>query len=616
MKRVLFLFMLTFLCAFFTACGGELTTIIELEQDMSGRRIMKYEISKEEYAEYVSDPIAAVDSKIRANCPEELQYELEETKDSYIAVFTMEFASLEEAEEKITPLAREGEEYVIDCFIPEGVFCEGFFYEERFEAEAVMDWFVRLMNNTGYVEGGRVSNFIDKSLVILKYGGEIYSANSKIRVEEFSYVGVSELRIITHVNGDGTYDRTMELDISEFELKKKEQEIRLFMENSVPENAEGKWSQVVGMYTHTVSMKQMSAEQMQEAMRFYTHSEKTSFAEGEPEVFDDAEQYVLLSSDVCYEEDLDLKEFTPGSGGDVPITYQIKNANMIGELYHSIDGILPWDPLLLRDKWLIASPESQFSGLLGYMPTYDLLRTRDISLRYNGKFYYDVSEIYWNTEVKEKDNIRTEIVFIIPETVTDESISALVRNCRARIDESPEPLKVTATAKEVNGQNGISFLYEGSDSDHVLAREYLTHWKEDASEFCEAPTPISCFEESASPALTKTCVFEEYVSPMGYIDLPNEVYRDIPIYYNLDMPEKTKEAFRLTEAKDGSLQAEFTYGVDDLFNEPVGAITTAMNATGVSFLLLMITGVLSLVTVVVFFVMGIVKGIRKKRKAA
>ena len=190
MKRVLFLFMLTFLCALFTACGGELTTIIELEQDMSGRRIMKYEISKEEYAECVSDPIATVDSKIRANCPEELQYELEETKDSYIAVFTMEFASLEEAEEKITPLAREGEEYVIDCFIPEGVFCEGFFYEERFEAEAVMDWFVRLMNDTGYVEGGRVSNFIDKSLVILKYGGEIYSANAKIRVEDFSYVGV------------------------------------------------------------------------------------------------------------------------------------------------------------------------------------------------------------------------------------------------------------------------------------------------------------------------------------------------------------------------------------------------------------------------------------------
>ena len=78
------------------------------------------------------------------------------------------------------------------------------------------------------------------------------------------------------------------------------------------------------------------------------------------------------------------------------------------------------------------------------------------------------------------------------------------------------------------------------------------------------------------------------------------------------MPEKTKEAVRLTEAKDGSLQAEFTYGVDDLFNEPVGAITTAMNATGVSFLLLMIAGVLSLVTAVVL----IVKGIGKKRKAA
>ena len=85
MKKKLCILAMTIFMLTCAACGGNLETTVNLNSDLSGTREMKYTIPKEDYNEYVTGDITAVDATIAANVPEPLTYAMTEDESNYIA---------------------------------------------------------------------------------------------------------------------------------------------------------------------------------------------------------------------------------------------------------------------------------------------------------------------------------------------------------------------------------------------------------------------------------------------------------------------------------------------------------------------------------------------------
>ncbi|MBR4965462.1 MAG: hypothetical protein IKY53_03120, partial [Lachnospiraceae bacterium] len=127
-KKLLFLMLITAFLLMFAACGGTLDTTVNLNEDFSGTRVMKYTVSKSDFNEYVSGDIASVDATIAANVPANLTYAFSEDESNYIATFTMNFSSLEEQSAQASALINDGGEYSTNFLVGESVFSKGFVY--------------------------------------------------------------------------------------------------------------------------------------------------------------------------------------------------------------------------------------------------------------------------------------------------------------------------------------------------------------------------------------------------------------------------------------------------------------------------------------------------------
>lgn len=604
MKKIILFLLISLFGLFFTACGGELETTVELEQDLSGCRTMKYVISKEDFSENSNVSIGVAEKQIATKCPAEFEYEFKQTEDEYILTFTMPFASLEDAQAKMEAVA--GKTCEIAFYQGEGVFCEGFSYEEKFDAELLFSWFEDVLVNCGCVNISYQSYIIEKSNTTIFYGGKKYTAKDTVVAKDFSYIEINNLEIATYVNGDGTYDRTLAMSIQEVNLNKKRAAIEAFMAKSIPTCGEGEWSEENGMHTHTVTLKKLSETQMQDAMRTYTHSEDTIFETRDGEA--DAESYVLLSREISYAEYLDLREYGSNEAGQVNVTYIQQNENMSGELYFYLNEYRDWDVFnIFGDEWKVWNFNNQQTDKVGDgIQTYPLSYLDKISLVYKGSYFFDVTQLEWDTKVYSQKKIENEIAFSLAKETSAEETDMLIRTCTKKIEE--EKLSgVTVKKEETDGIQKVVFTMKGSDLEINKARGVLTHVNYDEKDDLEEKSMIMCFEEAGIMSLTKTIVFEETVWPAGFLAQPDSYKKKIPILYSLEIAGKEIE-------QSTDVPAKILYGENYTEAARVGVVRETVNFMGILWMLLIVLGLISLTLGMVFFLLAVIKKYRNNKK--
>lgn len=604
MKRFIILFVISFLGIFFTACGGTLNTTVELEQDMSGRRVMEYEVSKEDFQEYSNVSIAVVEQQVSQNCPEGWTYEFKQTQDSYILTFTMPFSSVEDAMERMEAVTGTPGSCEISCYQAEGVFCEGFSYEEQFEAESLFEWFKDVLVNCGCVDLTYLTYIINESETKLVYDGNQYYSDDTLVVKDFSYIPIDNIEISTYVNGDGTYNRKITMSVQEMNLNKRADKIRKFMEASIPDGGSGEWTESYGMHTHTVTMQNLSAEEMQEAMQTYTHSEETVFETREHESDDEA--YALLTREISYAEYLDFREYGSSAEGEVNVNYVQENENMKGELYFCLNEFKDWKiSNIFGDEWRFWNFENKETDKVGDgIQIYPLYYLSRVSLVYRGVYYFDVTEVEWDTEVHSKDQIETSLSFILAESTFEEETDALILSCRHKIEE--EDLEgVTVEKTQVKGNPVVIFTFTGNDTGINHARKVLTQTEDADKDVMDEVSALACFEEDNLFDLKKTIVFEESVWPEGFLAPPESYGTDITVFYSLTVAGKE---FSNQEGVPSSV----FYGGEYKDEVRVGVIHETANLSAFLLIGAIVFGFASIVTGIVLIAIGMIK----KRKVA
>lgn len=603
MRRIILLMLMSLLGLLFTACGGTLNTTVELEQDMSGRRIMKYEVSKEDFQEYSNVSIAVAEQQVSRNCPEGWQYEFKQTQDSYVLTFIMPFSSIEDAQTKMEAVTGSAGSCGISYYQASGVFCEGFSYEEAFEAESLFTWFKDVLVNCGCVDLSYLTYIINESETKLLYGGREYHASDTLVAKEFSYISIEGIEISTYVNGDGTYNRTLTMSMQEVNLEKRKEKILAFMEESVPDGASGEWTKKNGMHTHTVTMQNLSAEEMQKAMQTYTHSEETIFETREHEAQE--EDYALLTREISYAEYMDFREYGSSAKGEVRIQYVQNNENMDGELYFCLNKFSDWKiSSIFGEEWRFWNFSDNETDKVGDgVQTYNLSYLDRVSLVYRGVYYFDVTEVAWNTEVWSQNNLESQLIFFLEENTFEEETDALVYACEQKI--AKENLTgVTVEKVKIKGLQAVVFTFTGSDSDINRVRRILTETQGSSVDVLKEQSLLACFEEKNLYSLTKTIVFEESVWPQGFLASPESYGKELKVTYSLVVAGEEM-------SKKEGVPSEVYYGGEYQDEVRIGVIHETLNPMAVLFFLLIAVGVISILVGVMFLLIAVMKKIRK-----
>ena len=600
-KKLIFLMLITVFLLMFAACGGTLDTTVNLNEDLSGTRVMKYTISKSDFNEYVSGDIASVDATIAANVPENLTYALSEDESNYIATFTMNFSSIEEQSAKASALINDGGEYQTTFLVGESVFSKGFVYEEDWYSTYVMSWLETLLVNSGYVSSGNQSYIFNEEISHVSYKGETVESGNKISVSTMDYIPIENIRIFTDVNSDGTYNRKIELDIIDANLLANEEDIKAFMEESVPAGAEGKWEAELGMNTHTVAIANATAEEVQAFMNTYSHSKNATFVTSEL-TEEDAMIKVLFAENACFDEHLDMAAYGCNSEGTVQIYYYINKEKVQGQLKYNVET----DETGL-ENFYNAYAETDENNVTYYK--YDLRDLRETNIEHAGQYFYHFGNIAWDTKVKSAKKITREITLVFDDGTTEDQSKVLEDKIKAFLDASEEKYSVTVSAEKVEELPAMKLVFKGSAFEIAEAYEYLSGMGR--------TDDIFCVEEEKWLGVTKACVFEESVRMSGIVHSAyGDEYWAIPVSYTLDMPgsNPNKKSYdeSMYDAKKGLLIAETT--ANDSIS--MGAVTNKFAPLGLVWILVLLASIAFFFVGIAGIALAIVKKVRAKKNDA
>lgn len=600
-KRILFLMMITVFLLMFAACGGTLDTTVNINEDLSGTRIMKYTISKSDFNEYVTGDIASVDATIAANVPANLTYALTEDESNYIATFTMNFSSLEDEAAQATALINDGGEYKTTFMIGESVFNTGFVYEEDWYSTSVMGWLETLLINSGYVSNSNSSYIFNDEYSHVSYKGETADSDNKISVSTMSYIPIENIRIFTDVNSDGTYNRKIELDITDANLLANEEEIKAFMEESVPSGASGDWVADLGMNTHTVSVSNVTAEDIQKMMKVYAHSENAEFVTSEL-TEEDSMIKVLFAENACFNEHLDMSAYGCNSYGTVQVYYYINKEKVSGQLKYNIEV----DETGYEN---FSTPYGDYDENNASYCKYDLREIRETEMRHAGQYLYHFDNVSWDTVVKGANKITREITLVFDDGTTEDQSKVLEDKIKEYVDASEDKIDVKVSVVKVEEMPAIKLTLKGTAFEVEEAYSYLTG--------LDRSNSIMCVEEEKWLGFTKACIFEEAVYMSGLINTPyGDEYWSIPVKYTLDMPgfDLNKKNYDETtyDAKKGLILAE-TRSNDSI---TMGAVSNKIAPMGVVWILVLIASIVLFFAGVVLIVISIVKKTKAKKASA
>ncbi len=602
-KKLIFLLTIAAFLLMFTACGGYLDTTVTLNDDMSGSRVMKYTIPKSDFDQYVSGDISAVNDTVAANVPVGLSYSLAEDESNYIATFTMDFSSLEDAAAKASALINDGSEYEINFAVGESVFSTGFVYEEGWYTESLMSWFETLMVNSGYVSSGDQGYIIESSTSRVTYKGETIECDSRVSASTMNYIPIENIRIFTDVNPDGTYSRKIELDISDANLKLKEDEIKAFMEKSVPANAKGEWISELGMNTHTVTIENVSAGDMQAAMRTYSHGDKSTFAGGQPD--EDGVLPVLLAENASFDEYLDMAAYGCNSYGSVRVYYYLNREELGGNLLMNISKDEE------SGEETFQTPYADLDDRYPSYSRYDFYDIRESQIAYDGQYYYHFSNVEWNTVVKSEKKITRDIVLVFDDGTSEEQGKLIEERIEAYVAESEEKHDIDVSIELTEeGFTSMTIRLKGNAPEISAAYAYLTGYEHDGD--------IICVEENRWIGVTKDCVFSESPNTGGLFGptFSMDEYWNVPLKYTLDMPGGEPVWASYSDAfydEDADL---IVVEMNAPGYNPITAQSTKFAPTGLVFLFILMASVVFFFIGVACIVLGILKKVKTKRQNA
>ena len=318
LKRCLTIITILLVIIFATSCGNgaKISTGLILENNFIGRRVMDVSISKSDFNRYMQGPNHILENFINEKCPPELTWELHETEADYVARFTLEFDTKETYIRKVTNLL--GTSPVVDMVQADSFLAKGIAYSENFTSKDLLSWLSNALVEEGYIDPSYKDEIFENDTTILYFGADEYPTSETINVSEITYLPFNSIDILTIPYVDGTYDRKVIFNIPKSTMEEKRNEIKAFMEDSIPSGALSLWDTNTksGDIVFSISLENTDKENIDAAMEKIFHSQAADFIDKKAN-----NEGNMLEFNQTMTETLDLTKYISSRDGTASLRY-------------------------------------------------------------------------------------------------------------------------------------------------------------------------------------------------------------------------------------------------------------------------------------------------------
>ena len=326
----LILFAAVFIMSFIlSSCGAKVSTVLTLNEDFSGQRVITLEASKSDVSNSFKGGIKKVDEIFAGKIPPELTYVKSENSSSYIYTVTLDFASLEDYRKKVQSLL--GREAQVEVSAPESVFASGISISEDFNSTDLMGWFRKVVVAEELMSN--VSDLWELAGATFVYGDKSYNTSEKIAVTDIVSTPLDKIVVNTRLDQDLTLKRTVNFHVPAATYNAKTNEIRSYLESLVPEAATSGWHEEGRAYIFSISYISLDTEEfIKQAKQVFdtdTYEMQLTVAESDS---DNMEHPFMRN--IYYEEFVGLASFQPGTQRGVSVEHTFST----GYTWGQVDG--------------------------------------------------------------------------------------------------------------------------------------------------------------------------------------------------------------------------------------------------------------------------------------
>lgn len=315
--------------------GSTVDTTLVLEKDLSGVRQMTIVIDDSVFSQYFNGTIEDINALMDTSCPQELTWNYSEAGGTKQYVFELAFSSLDDYKEKVAAIL--GYEPEITISTPDSVWASGISVTENFKDTDLLQWMRDMLVDNGFVDSSNAGNIFSSGTLNVSYNDSTYkSYSSSINVSEVEYVALDDIHILTDINGWNNYSRRVVFRIPSHSMELKGDAIKEYLNGLVPADAKSEWGEDEGETIFTVSVSNVTAEQLASFDLTVFDSENASVVRT-----DVSENFSPFTFGEYLIETLDLRNFATGEyWAQIHYTYQVRAA-ISYTATQSYDGLRP-----------------------------------------------------------------------------------------------------------------------------------------------------------------------------------------------------------------------------------------------------------------------------------
>jgi hypothetical protein len=229
------------LVAALTACGARIDTVLNIADNGSGTRQMTLTLSNSDRDEYVTGGNAALDTSIRKHLPPELTYSgLTQDDENVVAVFTLDFSSVDEYRKKASAiLFATGQTDVpeIDIRVEDTLFSKGFSVAENLRSSDLLAWLEPGLLADGVIASSAEGNVTETGATTLKIRGESLDESEPIQHTAMIDLGMESVSMQTRLNDVTSIERVIAYSMPTAAYRTHADEVDSFLANATPGGA-------------------------------------------------------------------------------------------------------------------------------------------------------------------------------------------------------------------------------------------------------------------------------------------------------------------------------------------------------------------------------------------
>lgn len=221
-----------------TACGSgsSVDTVLDINQDLSGKRTMTIAINGKTFDRYFDGSVDDLSELIESTCPEELTWSFDSSTGNNVYTFELNFSSPEDYKAKVERIM--GNEVTLSIEAPNSVWSNGTYVEESFTSQNLIQWLSDAVVAAGYVSSSNSNSIFSTGSTSVNFNGISEVTSSCIYLNEIEYVKLNSITILTDVVDIDKFKTEVLIDVPQASMNVKGDEIRAFMEEATPLGSE------------------------------------------------------------------------------------------------------------------------------------------------------------------------------------------------------------------------------------------------------------------------------------------------------------------------------------------------------------------------------------------